>query len=151
MSSLIAALLLAVAQVMAGSEAQLAFESRGPGPCETIVQSALRYISDNLDRPSLSVSEIAMHFGVSPRHLSRLFARFISMSPTDYIMRSRLDRSRSLLIHTDIPIKEVVALTGYSDVQYFTRLFTRRFECPPARYRRKMEPYVYNLSQVTPP
>ncbi len=148
---LITALLLAIAQIMVDSKMLPLVEIGGSEPGEITVEHILRYIRDNLDRHSLSVSEIATHFCVSSRHLSRLFARFVGMPPTAYIARSRLDRARSLLLHTDTPIKEIAALTGYSDVQYFTRIFNHRFECPPARYRRQMEPYVYDLGQVTPP
>jgi AraC family L-rhamnose operon transcriptional activator RhaR len=135
-TGLMTALLLAIAQAGADSHTPPALEPRGPDASALVARFALRYVHDNLNHP-LSLPEIAAHVHVSPRHLSRLFARFAGTSVAAYIVRARLDRACGLLLHTDLPIKEIAAAVGYPDVHYFTRVFTRYFRCPPGAYRQE--------------
>ncbi len=134
--ALITALLLAIAQ--AGTDAPGSpLPDLAPGDASAMIaRVAVRYVHDNLYRP-LSVSEVAAHCHVSPRHLGRLFAQFAGTSPADYIARARLDRACGLLLHSETAIKEIARLVGFGDVHYFTRQFTRYTGSPPGLYRRE--------------
>jgi AraC family L-rhamnose operon transcriptional activator RhaR len=135
MSGIIPALLLAVAQSVAGSESRRSDDFTEEEPENAVAKMAARYIHDNLERP-LAVAEIADHVCVSPRHFCRLFKRFAGVSPAAYITRARLDRARRLLLRTDRSIKEIAVAVGYEDVHYFTRIFARHCHCSPGSYRR---------------
>lgn len=132
-TGLIAALLLAILQAGAGPTTFLTEESAGSDAGALKARLAARYIHDNLER-RLSIPEIAAQLHLSPRHLSRLFARFIGASPAAYVERARLDRA-CLLLQTRSPIKEVAVSVGYRDVHHFTRAFSRRFGCSPGVFR----------------
>ena len=132
--ALTAALLVGLAQSLSrlgeGPE-----EAIGPGSGEATARLAVRFIHDNLNRP-LPLGEIAAQVHVSTRHLSRLVTDFTGSSPAHYIAQARLDRARGLLLHSDLPIKEIAVMVGYPDVHHFTRVFTARFGCPPGVQRR---------------
>lgn len=73
---------------------------------------------------------------VSPEHLTRTFRQYLDLTPTDYINALRLDYAANLLIHTDRPVVDVAFDAGFGNLSHFYHLFKRRFELPPARYRR---------------
>lgn len=137
--ALIGALIVGIAEAGGGAaDADAPVEKEAaaflPGD-EAAGRRAVRYIHDNLGRP-LSVPEIAERVGVSPRHLTRLFARFAGTSPAAYVETARIQRASTLLLRTDDPIKQIGALVGYEDVHHFTRVFTRAIGCPPGLFRR---------------
>jgi AraC family L-rhamnose operon transcriptional activator RhaR len=131
---LAASLLLAIAQVGAGSDLPQAEEPVGLHADAVKVRLALRYIHDNLDR-RLPVPEIATQVHLSPRHLSRLFAQYVGVSPAAYVEQARLDRAKALLEHTGTPIKGIAGAVGYQNVHHFSRAFSRHVGHSPGAYR----------------
>ena len=140
---LASALLLAYAHALVPSAPP---EEPGPGGAVAGEQStdraaagpvrlALRYISDNLDRP-LRIEEVARHVNLSPRHLSRLLHRYAGTTFTAYVMQARMDRARNLLRRTDLPVKEVAARVGFRNVHHFTATFALHTGSPPAAFRK---------------
>lgn len=130
------ALLLGIAQ--AGSECVSGPEPAGPDPSDQSARLAVRFIHDNLSRP-LPLVEIAAQVSLSPRHLSRVFARFTSKAPAQYITHARMDRAAGLVLRSSLPLKEIAATVGYPDIHHFTRVFTAHFGNPPGEVRRSPE------------
>jgi AraC-like DNA-binding protein/mannose-6-phosphate isomerase-like protein (cupin superfamily) len=143
-SALAAALVIGIAQAASGQIVPLP-EPVGPEAGEAAARLAVRFIHDNLSRP-LSLAEIAAQVYVSPRHLARLFQHWTGVTPTHYVTHARMDRAQNLIRHSSLPIKEVAIAVGYPDVHHFTRVFTLRFGCPPAKLRRHPERFsVLNI------
>ncbi len=130
------ALLLGIAQV--GSERVFGPEAAGPDPGAVSARLAVRFIHDNLARP-LPLSEIAAQVSLSPRHLSRVFARFTGKAPAHYITHARMDRAAGLILRSALPLKEIAATVGYPDIHHFTRVFTAHVGSPPGEVRRHPE------------
>lgn len=53
------------------------------------------------------------------------------------IHRMRIDRARTLLAETDLPIKSVAQHAGFKTMQYLTRNFRRLTGDTPAAFRRR--------------
>ena len=133
--AIMGALLIAIAQAGAGYPACPVPRAASHDPRVAIANSVIEYVSDNLNRP-LPVKEIASHVGLSPRHLTRLLSEITGDAPATYVERVRMERARTLLLHSDHPIKRIAAEVGYADVHHFTRVFTRASGCAPGQYRR---------------
>jgi len=101
-----------------------------------LLRQAKLYIRDNLSS-RLSLADTARYLNVSERHLSRLFAGGIDESFTDYVRRERVRFAARLLAETDLPIKSIAEMAGFSSVHYFTRTFTRTKAMAPGRFRAK--------------
>lgn len=99
------------------------------------VAAAMTQLEDDLARP-LQLAELASKVGVSISHLGALFAEQCGCSPMRYLQERRLERARWLLDNPYLRIHEVAQACGYEDVNYFVRLFRRRFGQPPGRWRR---------------
>lgn len=134
LEGLIASLLLAIAQAGAGSGMPPVDEPLGLAAGAVKARLAVRYVHDNLDR-RLPVSEIAAQVHLSPRHLSRVFAEHVGVSPGSYIEQARLNRAKALLEHTGTPIKAIATAVGYRSVHDFSRAFSRQVGRSPGAYR----------------
>lgn len=99
------------------------------------VAAAMAQLADDLAQP-LQLASLAKSVGVSVSHLGALFAEQCGCSPMRYQQERRLERARWLLDNPYLRIHEVAQACGYEDVNYFVRLFRRRFGQPPGRWRR---------------
>ena len=84
-----------------------------------------------------SLNDYAEQFGISDRHLSRLIRQYSGMSFTEYVQESRIQACCSLLLQTELPIKEIAARTGYTDLKFFNRLFKNKTGVTPTAYRKQ--------------
>lgn len=99
------------------------------------VVAAIKHLQQNLTHP-LSLGNLARQAGVSASHLGALFAEECGCSPMQYLQRYRLERACWLLDNPYLRIHEVAEACGYEDVNYFVRLFSRRYGQPPGRWRK---------------
>jgi len=76
------------------------------GVTNPVVLRAIEIMEANVETP-LKISEVCDLLHTSPRHLERLFARSVRMSPSEYYMRLRLREAKGLLALTEIPVVEV--------------------------------------------
>jgi AraC-like DNA-binding protein/mannose-6-phosphate isomerase-like protein (cupin superfamily) len=98
------------------------------------VRAAQIYLEANLQQ-SLTLAALARTAGASASHLNALFTAQCGVSPMHYLQRLRLERACWLLANPYLRIHQVAEACGYEDVNYFTRLFRRRFKTSPGRWR----------------
>jgi AraC-like DNA-binding protein len=84
-----------------------------------------------------TLRELARSAGVSVSHLTALFAEECGVGAMRYLQQLRMERACWLLANPYVRVREVAASCGYEDVNYFTRLFHRRFGVSPGRWRKK--------------
>ena len=99
-----------------------------------MVMQAREYIDQHL-ADSLSVSDIAFRFFVSPNYFSRLFKKTMGEGCNDYIVRKRMEKAKCLLISTDFSAGRIANMVGYSDTNYFSMAFKKHCGMSPTSYR----------------
>lgn len=65
----------------------------------------------------------------------RLFRKHLRETPGQYYLMLRLNRARSLLTDSALPISEIASLTGFADATSFGRAFKRTFGLAPSKAR----------------
>lgn len=98
---------------------------------------ALRAVLDLISaQPALdhSVTTLASHVNVSPRHLNRLFAAELDTSPAKYVERIRLDHARALL-ESGHSVDKTARTVGFGSAETMRRLFVARLGVSPSQYR----------------
>jgi transcriptional regulator GlxA family with amidase domain len=74
--------------------------------------------------------------GIPERTLKRRFKAGTGVPLIDYLQNVRIEHGKHLLETTLLPVEEVSAQAGYSDVSFFRRLFKRLVGLTPLTYRR---------------
>ncbi len=101
-----------------------------------LVAGALRMIEDGLlDRAP--VAALAERTGLSERHLRRLFADTLGVSPLQVAATRRLLFARKLLDETNLPIADIALGAGYGSVRRFNAAFLDNFGVAPRAMRRR--------------
>lgn len=93
------------------------------------------YIKDNYKR-NITLSELSAQINVCRDHLIRIFKASTGRTPMEYIMDMRLEEALRLLINTDMSITEVSLNSGFSSSDYMTKVFNKKFNITPLKYRR---------------
>jgi AraC-like DNA-binding protein len=89
---------------------------------------------DEAVRP-LTVADLAAAAGSGVDQLQRRMRRVFGISPTQYLLRERVDRAARLLAASDEPIATVAARCGFYDQAALTRHFGRFIGMTPSQYR----------------
>ena len=85
----------------------------------------------------LSRAELADRCQVSPRTLTRIFARCLNCSPGQYIIKCRLEKAARMLSFSSAPVKTIAAECGFSSPMFFAREFRQHYHCTPTAFRRR--------------
>ena len=85
---------------------------------------------------ALSRDEIADRVGLSRRQLERLFRRYLNTSPARYYLKLRLNRARTLLTQTTMPVTEVAFASGFTSASHFSKCYRDMFGRTPRAERR---------------
>lgn len=84
--------------------------------------------------------------GIPERTFKRRFKAATGIPLIDYLQNVRIEHGKHLLETTELPVEEISADAGYSDVSFFRRLFKRLVGLTPLTYRR-----MFGKSAFTPP
>ena len=84
----------------------------------------------------LGIAALERESGYSRSHLNRLLRERYGTSPKRYINGLRLERSRELLISTDLSVSEIAEAVGFLSESHFSKVFLERFALTPAQLRR---------------
>ncbi len=96
-----------------------------------------QYIEEHLDQP-LSVDKLAALAHLSPYHFIRRFRRAYHRTPHQYLMHKRLERAKTLLAHSELPITEICFAVGFESLGSFSTLFRNVVGWSPSIYRARV-------------
>ncbi|WP_057984131.1 helix-turn-helix domain-containing protein [Lederbergia galactosidilytica] len=100
---------------------------------EQIVKAAL-FAQNHYDKP-IGLDDLVEASGLSKYHFTRLFHKTTSMTPLNYLTKIRLDKAMGWLRSSDKSIQEIARLVGYSNGNYFSKVFHKRIGMSPGQFR----------------
>ncbi len=92
------------------------------------------YIMINLEN-SLDVLSIAAKSGFSYPYANKLFKKYTNDSIKGYYLRQKINRSKYLLVSTDLSITEIALQLAFHDQSHFTNTFIKYEYISPFKYR----------------
>ena len=95
---------------------------------------AVLYIRSNYHK-RITLHELAEMCGLSDFYFSHLFKEMTGLSPSSFIIKTRIDRAMVLLANTSLPLSQIARQIGYPNSSNLNVQFTRRVGCTPAEYR----------------
>ncbi len=124
------------AETLSHIRAALERRQRLRGEAQRLTRQAMAYIHEHYRDP-ISREDIARHIGVSEGYLSRCFTQETGLSLIQYLTRYRIQQARQLLVSSDMTVTEIALEVGFSDSNYFSRVFRREVGVSPLTYRRR--------------
>ncbi len=85
----------------------------------------------------ITVSKLAALGHVSPSCFNRRFKKEIGITPIEYLIEIRIERSKTLLRRKNIPVTEIAMRCGFGSNAHFSTCFQARLGISPSEYRDK--------------
>ncbi|SAK69706.1 GlxA family transcriptional regulator [Caballeronia ptereochthonis] len=98
------------------------------------IDAAARWIRENYVRP-ISITDAARVAAMSERNFLRRFKAQIGLTPSEYLLRARLDASCMLLASTDLPVDKIARRCGAGSGDGLAKIFRKRLSISPTEYR----------------
>lgn len=86
----------------------------------------------------ISMQEAAQTMGYSDAYFSKLFKQYFNQNFTAYLTEYRMKKAKQLLSDTNESIKDISRMVGYTDSNYFAKIFKRIVGEIPSKYREKL-------------
>ncbi|MBJ6363891.1 AraC family transcriptional regulator [Paenibacillus sp. GCM10012307] len=100
-----------------------------------IIDKVLVMLQENYMH-DISLEMCADRFGTYAQKLSASFRQIIGINFIDYLTRLRLDKSKELLISTQMKINDIAEQVGYQPT-YYNRIFKKHEGMTPGQFREK--------------
>ena len=100
-----------------------------------VIHTAKQIMDTNFDQ-HITIASIVRQTGMNEFKLKAGFKQIFGISIFEYLIKTRMQTARNLLLETDKPIKEIAILTGYATKQSFLNAFKRYFHDTPGAFRK---------------
>lgn len=96
------------------------------GERKTISPQIIKYLEENYSS-DIKIGDIEKITYMTPTYASKLFKKETSFTIKTCLINIRMKRAQELLLQTDIPIKDIAAAVGYTDIRGFYKMFSQHF------------------------
>lgn len=105
---------------------------------EDPVEAAIHYIKEHIGEP-ISLSSLAEAAHLSPYYFAHRFKKQTGFSPLDYVIHTRINRAKELLLQTSLSVNEIAYEVGYHNGRSLVNLFTQRVGVSPSNFRKSKQ------------
>lgn len=99
---------------------------------------AFKSLVENEFTNNPSTMAIAKKIGIPADNLNRTVKKFSGVTPKEFILRRIVLEAKRNLFYDNIPVKELAYSLGFSDPNYFSRLFSEKEGLSISEYLKKM-------------
>ena len=102
-----------------------------------LINQAKAFIEMHYQEPSLSVEMICQELHISPAYFSTIFKKEVGESYVSYLTDLRLKKALELLKDTTDKTYVIAEKVGYSEPNYFSYVFKKKFGVAPSKYYKR--------------
>jgi LacI family transcriptional regulator len=100
----------------------------------SFVRRIQAYIEEHRGGPIL-VADVAKATGTTTVTLGKRFQEYLNITPSEYILRRRIEYAKELLRKGDLNVEEVSSVCGFHSCSYFCHVFRRMTRATPGSFR----------------
>jgi len=99
------------------------------------LKKVLTFIRGNFDKP-ITLADMSVVCEMSPKYFCSYFKKMTKMSPTEYLLFYRVEKSARMLLKSDQPVTEIAYGCGFADLSYFIKVFKKQMGMSPGKFRK---------------
>ena len=98
------------------------------------IKDIISYIDVNYADTELSLTKLSDAFKLHEHYISVLFKKIVGENFYAYVQKKRIEKACELLKTTNMTVREISKVVGYSDDMSFRRTFKKIKGVPPSKY-----------------
>lgn len=99
-----------------------------------VIAQGVSILNTSFRDPAVNVALLAEKCHISETYFRKVYKAHYGVSPIDALLTKRLEYAAELLASGYYQIKEIAALSGYTDTKYFRAAFKKRYKMTPNEY-----------------
>lgn len=103
---------------------------------QLLIDKAVQYIENNFNDCTLSIEKICNELNVSSAYFSTIFKKETGKTCLNYLTDIRMEKAILLLDGTEEKTYIISEKVGYSEPNYFSYVFKKKYGMAPSKYRR---------------
>ncbi len=103
---------------------------------DDIIYKVKSYIDEHF-ADNISLDDVSRMVDISPYYFSKLFKQEVGENFVEYLTSIRIRHAKKLLEQPAHSIKQICVMCGYSDPNYFSRIFKKYEGMTPSEYRER--------------
>jgi YesN/AraC family two-component response regulator len=111
-------------------------EKHSLSPSKACAEQAALYLRKHY-RENVTAQALGEHSNFHPVYIARCMQKEFSCSPSEYLLRFRIEQAKQQLMQTDLPIALIAEEVGFNHAAYFTSCFTKCEGISPRQYRQR--------------
>ncbi len=111
-------------------------QSTGFRSAKRPVRDICDYIEINYNQ-KLTLKSLSKLYFINEKYLGRIFKLQTGLNFNDYLNELRLEKALNKILSDNCSIIEAALDCGYSSVNYFNRLFFKKYHCTPSKMRQQ--------------
>ncbi len=127
--------ILAAANIMEACTSYIVYKELITPENDKIFDAAKAYIENHLHE-DISVEQLCKELHIGRTKLYEIFRNELKTGISKYILRRRMHKAKKLLKTTDFSISEIAHSIGFSDYNYFSRVYKKTYGKSPKYYRK---------------
>lgn len=100
------------------------------------IEKVVNYVNRHYTE-DVTLKELCEKFSYSRSYMSHNFSKYTGTKFREYVTVLRLKTARSLLCHSNLTVTETALSVGFSDPNYFSKVFRSEYGLAPREYRKK--------------
>ena len=126
---------LTMAELQEDFSALVAALLHAPEHASAIAGRISEYLRENMAQPITSQT-LSKVFGYAPSYISVLFRREYGCSPSEYLLRLRIEAARKMFLeHPEMLVRDVAFRVGFKNQYHFSKTFKKALGIWPSEYR----------------
>jgi len=105
---------------------------------DTPIERTIRHIRSNFGK-DITLDELADIANLSSFYYAHCFKQQTGFSPMEYVINTRLEHTKILLVRTTKTVAEIAYEVGYSSSSSLINMFVKRVGISPKQYRRERQ------------
>lgn len=103
---------------------------------ENVMKRVIHFMNENIEK-NLMIKDFTQFCGYSSSYFYRMFIKETGHAPMEYFILLKIEKSRKLLIQTDMKINQIAYKLGFKEAQSFSRAFAKYMGMSATEFRKQ--------------
>jgi two-component system response regulator YesN len=104
-----------------------------------LVDKAKGYVREHYGESDININGVCSYLHISPTYFSFIFKKETKTTFINYLTQVRMEEAKELLRNTNMKTFEIAEKVGYSEPNYFSYSFKKKFNLSPSEYRNSVK------------